>query len=727
MSFRRSAWLSAVLLASATVPVSGQQSAYTVPGAFPTSLYSQYYNNPTATSEQPQPVISDPVTHEVFPYSLTNPNVIPQNDTSDPHPFPPVAGSSKILEQAIAQVKSISANPIFGTNQCARCQASLEAAKFLALSAPDQGSNFAVALCEYFNYSSSCEANYGPLTLGPMLTQVMSFADVGGYDGQLLCAQFLGLCSYPDTLPLNITGWFAKPKPNPLPVLKQPSGERLKVLHVSDLHIDPRKCPPPSPFACHLLFPQAYRLAGFANGAEANCTSGLCCRVNAYNRQSPQTPLLPAPRFGYFLCDSPYSLIAATLEAIPPLAGTETTGFNFTLFTGDLLAHDPDIQQSRAYTEYSEVVLFDLLKRMLGPGPVYATLGNHDSYPSDLAASYSLGGMLGQQFGWLYDHVTALWNYEGWLPEDSVEYSRAHYAAYMVKRTDGLRIISLNTNLCASNYFNYINASHPDTSGMMRFLTDELQDAEDAGDRAWIIGHVVSGWDGSNALLNPTDLCAVDRFSPHVIANIFWGHTHEDQVSIYYTNNATVMNTDTAQTLSWACSSSPPRSNFANPVQTGPSVTPLTNLNTGFRVYEIDSATFEVLDAYTYNTPVNTFSALGSQIQYGPTFELEYSTRETYGANIPWGDNDPLNATWWQLVTERESSGRVPDLQLTLIIAEMVINSTLVEIFNTYQGKSSILTPPCTGECVTARICYIRSGSASIALQNCPHGYGSVQ
>lgn len=58
---------------------------------------------------------------------------------------------------------------------------------------------------------------------------------------------------------------------------------------------------------------------------------------------------------------------------------------------------------------------------------------------------------------------------------------------------------------------------------MMRFLTDELQDAEDAGDRGtwmvsqdivhpdgssvWIIGHVPSGWDGSNPLLNPTNLC----------------------------------------------------------------------------------------------------------------------------------------------------------------------------------------------------------------------------
>ena len=58
----------------------------------------------------------------------------------------------------------------------------------------------------------------------------------------------------------------------------------------------------------------------------------------------------------------------------------------------------------------------------------------------------------------------------------------------------------------------------------------------------------------------------------------------------------------------------------------------------------------------SYKAGVDTFSALDSQTQYGPTFEFEYGTRETYGTNIPWNDNDPLNATWWQLVTERESS-----------------------------------------------------------------------
>lgn len=136
--------------------------------------------------------------------------------------------------------------------------------------------------------------------------------------------------------------------------------------------------------------------------------------------------------------------------------------------------------------------------------------------------------------------------------------------------------------------------SDPDTSGTLRFLTDELQAAEDAHQRAYIIGHVPTGWSGSNGLPNPTDLFyqIVDRFSPHVVANVFFGHDHEDQHSIYYANkcvfgvvtssrgtrsderfvyfSATNISEATAQAVSWI----------------GPSVTPLTNLNSGFRVYE---------------------------------------------------------------------------------------------------------------------------------------------
>ncbi|KAJ7146299.1 Metallo-dependent phosphatase-like protein [Mycena epipterygia] len=665
--------LPSVLAASAA----GTPSAFTAPGKFPTSVFTKYYNNPTQTASQVQPVIKDPVeTGVTYKLALTSPDTIPTNDTTDAHPLPPVASSSLLLQQAFAQIVAISTNPTFGTNTCARCQASLEVAKFLALASPENGPTLAVQLCFHFNFSSTCGSTYSRLALGSVITQVVANANVGGYDGQLLCQNFFSLCPLPPATPLNLTSWFSKPKPNPLPAPKKPSGKLLKVLHLSDFHLDPR----------------------YATGAEANCTSGLCCRHNNFNTASPNVTLSPAPRFGAYLCDTPMALAMSAVQAIPPLTGTQDTGFAFSVYTGDLVSHDPDNQLSRDYIEYTETLLYDLFRRTLGSGPVYATLGNHDSYNQAQDAHHALGGGLATEFSWNYDHLAALWQHEQWLPEAAVQLARAHYSAYMVQRQDGLRVISLNTDMWyKANYFNYIDLDTPDNSGMLRFLTDELQDAEDAGDRVWIVGHVLSGWDGSNPLVNPTDLFyqIVDRYSPHVIANIFYGHTHEDQVSIFYANNATSISAQNALTMSWI----------------GPSITPLTNLNSGFRMYEVDSSTFDIMEAYTWRSDVNTFKSLDSQLEFGPTYAFEYSTRDTYGPSVPgWTASDPLNATWWHLVTEA-----------------MEANSSLVTTFNEFQGKSSILSPSCTGACATAKICYMRSGSAAIAKQNCVAGFGSVQ
>ncbi|KAJ7762416.1 Metallo-dependent phosphatase [Mycena maculata] len=665
------------ILAATSNAATSLPSAFTVPGAFPTAAFQKYYNNPTQTASQVQPIIEDPVeTGVTYKLDLTSPDTIPTNDTTDPHPLPPTASSSLLLEQAIAQIIAISTNPNFEGNQCAQCQAGLAVAKFLALASPESGPELAVRLCFHFNFSTTCGTSFSKLALGSVITQVIANANVGGYDGQLLCQNFLSLCPLPPATPLNLTSWFSKPKPNPLPAPKKPSGQLLKVLHLSDFHVDPR----------------------YATGAEANCTSGLCCRHNNFNTASPNVTVAPAPRFGAYLCDTPMALGLSAVQAIPPLTGTEETGFDFTVYTGDLVSHDPDNQLSRDYIEYAETLLYDLFKQTLGSGPVYAVLGNHDTYNQAQDAHHALGGELATQFSWNYDHLASLWQHENWLPEAAVELARAHYSAYMVQRQDGLRIVSLNTDMWyKANYFNYINLDTPDNSGMLRFLTNELQDAEDAGDRVWIIGHVLSGWDGTNPLLNPTDLFyqIVDRYSPHVVANIFFGHTHEDQASIFYANNATNISVQDALTTSWI----------------GPSITPLTNLNSGFRMYEVDSGTFDIMEAYTWRSEVNTFKALDSQTEFGPTYAFEYSTRDTYGPSVAgWTDSDPLNATFWHLVTEA-----------------MEANSSLVTTFNTLQGKTSVLTPSCTGDCATAKICYIRSGSAAIAKQNCLAGFGSVQ
>ena len=200
--------------------------------------------------------------------------------------------------------------------------------------------------------------------------------------------------------------------------------------------------------------------------------------------------------------------------------------------------------------------MFSLFKQQLHSGPIFATLGNHDSVPQAQAGPTTPSGFVNtpsgnlvQQFSWNYDHISKLWGEEGWLDGSVVPSVNAHYGAYNVKWKGGLKIISLNTDYCMRsalslihlrlltrigsvigykpNYYNYIDWASSDPGGMLRFLTDELQAAEDAYERGvlvflifvhpgnftslgapvWIIGHVLSGWDGTNPLPNPTNLC----------------------------------------------------------------------------------------------------------------------------------------------------------------------------------------------------------------------------
>lgn len=130
-------------------------SSFTAPGTFPTTAFSSYYNNPTATSAQPQPVVSDPVLHTKYPSQLTDPKKIPLNDTSDPHPLPPAASHAQLLDFALTQITNIAENaaPAFGNSTCTKCIAALEVAKFLALAAPEQVPTLAVTLCNKFKFS----------------------------------------------------------------------------------------------------------------------------------------------------------------------------------------------------------------------------------------------------------------------------------------------------------------------------------------------------------------------------------------------------------------------------------------------------------------------------------------------------------------------------------------------------------------------------------------------
>jgi hypothetical protein len=257
-------------------------AAFVVPSAFPTSVFSSYYVKPAPTSE-PQPALHDAVLNITYPLNLTDPRTVPTAD-NDPVYYPPGipnlgnATSEALVQVALAQIKSIINDDGGLSGNCSKCIAALSVGKFLAQAAPSYVPNAMIALCQAtgFASNSSCTTTYEAGSYGAIWTQVLALADVSGLDGRYICNTLSStFCSAPTTTPLNTTNLFPKPKPKNATAPK-PSGNRVKVLHLSDFHLDPR----------------------YLVGSEANCSSGLCCR---YSTTAPTSQaVFPAPLYGAY-------------------------------------------------------------------------------------------------------------------------------------------------------------------------------------------------------------------------------------------------------------------------------------------------------------------------------------------------------------------------------------------------------------------------------------------
>lgn len=404
-------------------------SSYQASAGFPTSAFSSYY--PVPSGQEPQPALYDPILGITYPLNLTNPDTIPDED-DDPVYYPkPIAKLSPdeqktVITNVMNEVSEIiTGNYIVGN--CSKCIAALSVAKGAAQLAPSLVPDAMVQACTNFGLhsASTCKEDFDAKTFGAIWTQVLAFADVSGLDGQYICNSLSStFCRAPAVSPLNVSDWFPKPKPANA---KKPaaSGKHVKVLHMSDFHLDPR-----------------YKV-----GSEGNCSSGLCCRNGNLNTNVPKGDIsYPAPMYGAYECDTPYDLGLEALQAVGPLTGTsEKSPLAWTIYTGDLVSHDPQTELSRLYTEYAEDSVYGMFKKYL-TGPVFPVLGNHDSNPEAIDAPHSLPGPLGQQMSWNYDHVSRLWKHEGWIDEETAKQARLHYGAYSVRNHYGLRMITFNSD-----------------------------------------------------------------------------------------------------------------------------------------------------------------------------------------------------------------------------------------------------------------------------------------
>jgi len=264
---------------------------------------------------------------------------------------------------------------------------------------------------------------------------------------------------------------------------------------------------------------------------------------------------------------------------------------------------------------------------------------------------------------------------------------------YRAVTPEGLVIISLNSDVWY--YFNlyaYIGANQVDTTGMFAILIEYLLEAEHNNQAVWLIQHVnVGGSTDYEALPAATDLFyqIVDRFN-NTIRATFFGHTHSDELGVFYTNNATAQ---TAQTA-------------ANVAYIMPSVTTYTNLNAGFRYYLVDPDTFDVLDSVTYYANVSNTDQWEKNGDV--TWEFEYSARQTYDPSHKLGKGAPLSAAWWHGVTE-----------------QIITNETIFETYTDLRTKKFRPYAPVTGAARNLTLCGLRSMSVPI-FETCLNSMAST-
>ncbi|OBT92828.1 hypothetical protein VE01_09047 [Pseudogymnoascus verrucosus] len=519
--------------------------------------------------------------------------------------------------------------------ECSACEALLGVLKVLAHFGNDDFVKVIVTVCQTLNVEDD-DVCSGAISLeGPILAHDLRQMTIGTKTSTLFCLTVFGLCQWPavDTS--------YSPSMTPKPATSRPasSGKTpIKVVHISDIHVD----------------------LDYTVGASWNCTKNICCR--GYTpADEPGNNDTPAGEYGNVRCDTPLSLEESMYAAIETLVPER----EFAIFTGDVV-------EGAVWSVTNAEVTEDLnsaYARMRAMGKTYAVTGNHDACPVNSFPPADVSTTISTQ--WAYDAMSAGW--ETWIGSAAASEVSSNFGSYSVVDGSGLRIVSINTNFWyKQNFWMYDKKNwERDPSGMFAWLVKQLQTAETAGERVWIIGHMPMG--ASDAFHDASyyfDLI-IQRFDA-TIAAVFYGHTHKDQFEIAY-SDYTNQGFSTATMMSYIA----------------PALTP-TSGNPTFRVYDVDPVTFGILDMTVYYTDLTS-----STFQIAPTWEVLYSVKDTYGRLLGITDTAAeLTPAFWHNLT--------------------ALFETDDAVFQAYIGRKTrdYATSTCTGTCKTGEICQLRAAQS---------------
>ncbi|KIK55591.1 hypothetical protein GYMLUDRAFT_230950 [Collybiopsis luxurians FD-317 M1] len=537
---------------------------------------------------------------------------------------------------------------------CTSCLAALGSLQAIAQSGDDVFVNDLVAVCDAAHLDDPDVCSGNMMRSGPIIAHDLRSINTTGQTAGRLCDALFGFCASKTPNPFTV------PLPSPVASISPPRtptrrATPFQVVHISDVHID----------------------RNYTIGAEANCTKTICCRNFADEAGKPITE--PAQPFGNPKCDSPPSLSDSMLEAV------NKVNAKFVIFTGDVVAHDNWLTTQSEVTEDIEDFNSDMLSRI--KTQIFPGFGNHDVTPVN---AFPRNTTTTANVQWVFDIESAGWkHWIGGAASQQVDHISGSFAA-PVPDTD-LIILSINTQYWyKQNFWLYDSDTfQPDPNGILAFMVEQLQAAETAGKKVWIIGHIPLG--KSDTMEDQSNYYdqILQRYKDTIVGQ-FFGHSHKDQFEIAYSDYSNQI--------------------AANAVGVGlicPALTP-TSGNPAFKVYDVDPDTYGLM-----NIRVIFANLTDPTFQENPTWGLYYDAREVYGSLVGLPPTSELTPAFWHNLTE-----------------VFAANNSAFQLFNTFISRGGDVTP-CddTDGCRNTTICDMRafrsqnncdvdSGSFSLSRRN---------
>merc|ERR1719285_46947 len=310
----------------------------------------------------------------------------------------------------------------------------------------------------------------------------------------------------------------------------QSSGETLRVLQITDVHMD----------------------LSYLPGSPTDC--GLpCCCLNSTGKAGEGEPA--AGYWGDYKCDLPQPTFRALMEHI--VASHED--LDYVIYTGDAPAHDVWLQTPERNLAHQTTVL-DALNSFFPALPVFLTLGNHEGFPvNSFPTATDRNSVVSGD--WLYGSLANMSWAENIDQAARDTFSQNGFYSTLVR--PGLRIIGINNNFCVGmNFLMMMDFSDP--ADQLAWMVQELLKAEEVGEKVHILAHhppssCLPGWAREYTRV-------INRFQATITAQ-FHGHTHTDWFLVFHNESGSPSNT----------------------AFVGPSVTPYTDHNPEYRIYTVDA------------------------------------------------------------------------------------------------------------------------------------------